>query len=72
MKMTALDNRQSGFMEPSLMTAVRVGPYELPNRIAERITSRQAKRKTARRRMLAGHSQAAFGPAERKVGQQSQ
>lgn len=33
MKLTAPDNRQSGFMEPNLTTSVRVGPYELPNRI---------------------------------------
>ena len=33
MKLTTPDNRQSGFMEPNLTTSVRVGPYELPNRI---------------------------------------
>ena len=33
MKMIALDNRQSDFMDTNLTTAVRLGPHELPNRI---------------------------------------
>ena len=33
MELIAQENRQSGLMESNLTTSVRVGPYELPNRI---------------------------------------
>ena len=33
MKMIALDNRRSGSLDTNLLTAVRLGPYELRNRI---------------------------------------
>ena len=33
MELIAQENRQSGLVESILTTSVRVGPYELPNRI---------------------------------------